>query len=57
MIKHFNTAMSAGSSSGGSGKGKGVGTFIVIAGLGLLAYLGYRYITRKSQPVIQTDED
>ena len=36
MIKHFNTAMSAGASSGAGKKGTGMGTFVMIA---LLAFI------------------
>lgn len=55
MIKHFNTAMSTGSSSGSS-KG-GVGTIIWIALIAAGVYFGYKYITRTSQPVITKDND
>lgn len=57
MIKHFNTAMSVGSSNAGSGKGKGMGAFIVIAILAVGAYFGYKYIVSRNQPVKTQDED
>ena len=57
MIKHFNTAMSAGSSSGSSKNGSGIGTVVLIAILAAGAYFGYRYLTRRNQPVVKTDED
>jgi hypothetical protein len=58
MIKHFNTAMSAGASSGASGKkGSGMGTFVMIALLAVGGYFAYRYIQRRNQPVIIENED
>jgi uncharacterized membrane protein len=57
MIKHFNTAMSAGAVSGTSGKKSGMGTIVVIAVLAVAAYFGYKYIVRRNQPVVVQDED
>lgn len=56
MIKHFNTAMNAGSTSG-SGKSSGVGTIIWVALIAAGVYFGYKYLTRNNQPVVKTDED
>ena len=56
MIKHFNTAITAGTTSGSKG-GKGIGTIVLIALLAAGAYFGYRYLTRRNQPVAKVDED
>jgi hypothetical protein len=56
MIKHFNTALSAGASSG-TGKKGGVGTIVVIGVLAALAYFGYKYVVTRNQPVIANNED
>lgn len=57
MIKHFNTAMSAGASSGASKKGSGMGTFVMIALLAVGGYFAYRYIQRRNQLVVVENED
>jgi uncharacterized membrane protein YczE len=57
MIKHFNTAMSAGSSSGSGKGGSGMGTIIWVALIGAAVYFGYKYLTRNNQPVVTRDED
>jgi|APGre2960657404_1045060.scaffolds.fasta_scaffold610270_1 hypothetical protein len=58
MIKHFNTAMSTGASSGASGKkGTGMGTFVMIALLAVGGYFAYRYIQRRNQLVVVENED
>jgi hypothetical protein len=58
MIKHFNTAMAAGASSGASGKkSSGMGTFVMIALLAVGGYFAYRYIQRRNQPVVIENED
>lgn len=57
MIKHFNTALSAGASSGTGGKKSGVGTIVMIAVLAAAAYFGYKYLVKRNQPVIVQDED
>ena len=57
MIKHFNTAMSAGSTSGSGKSGSGVGTIIWVALIAAGVYFGYKYLTRNNQPVVTTDDD
>lgn len=57
MIKHFNTAMSAGASTGAGKKGTGMGTFVMIALLAVGGYFAYRYIQRRNQLVVVENED
>jgi len=57
MIKHFNTAISAGAASGSGKKGGGMGTIVVIVALAAVAYFGYKYLVKRNQPVVTTDED
>lgn len=58
MIKHFNTAMSAGMTSGGSTKkGGGIGTILVVGLLLVAGYFGYKYIVKRNQPIKTQDED
>jgi hypothetical protein len=57
MIKHFNTALSAGTASGTSKKGGGMGTIILVGLLLVGGYFAYRYITKRNQPVKTQDED
>ena len=55
MIKHFNTAMSAGT-SGSTGK-KGMGGSILMIGLVIAGlYFGYKYIQKKSTLKVTTEE-
>jgi hypothetical protein len=56
MIKHFNTALSSGFSSGGGKKG-GIGTIVVIAILAGVAYFGYKYLVTRNQPVVKSNEE
>jgi hypothetical protein len=58
MIKHFNTALSAGTSAAGSSKkGGGMGTIVLIGILAVAAYFGYKYIVKRNQPIVTSDED
>lgn len=57
MIKHFNTAVSAGTSSGSTKGGKGMGTILVVGLLLVGGYFAYKYITKRNQPTTVTDED
>ena len=57
MIKHFNTAVSAGTTSGSAKGGKGMGTILVVGLLLVGGYFAYKYITKRNQPTTVTDED
>lgn len=51
MIKQFNTFVGAASGSGSASKGKGGNALIWILGLGVLVFVGYRYIESRNRIV------
>jgi hypothetical protein len=51
MIKHFNTALGAASGSASASKGKGGNALIWVLGLGVLVFVGYRFIESRNRIV------
>jgi hypothetical protein len=51
MIKQFNTFVGAASGSGAASKGKGGNALIWILGLGVLVFVGYKYIESRNRIV------
>jgi hypothetical protein len=49
MIKHFNTALGAASGSASASKGKGGNALIWVLGLGVLVFVGYKYIESRNR--------
>jgi len=49
MIKHFNTALGSASGNGPTSKGKGGNALIWVLALGVLVFVGYKYIESRNQ--------
>ena len=55
MIKHFNTALGAASGSG-STKGKGGNALVWVLGLGVLLFVGYKFIENRNKIVTKEND-
>lgn len=56
MIKEFNTAIGAAAGKTGASKGKGGNALIWILGLGVLVFVGYKFIESRNRIVTQEND-
>jgi hypothetical protein len=56
MIKEFNTAIGAAAGKGGASKGKGGNALIWILGLGVLVFVGYKFIESRYRILTQEND-
>jgi len=56
MIKEFNTAIGAAAGKSGASKGKGGNALIWVLGLGVLVFVGYKYIESRNR-IVTTQND
>jgi hypothetical protein len=56
MIKHFTTALGAASGSASPSKGKSGNALIWVLGLGVLVFVGYKFIESRNRIVTQEND-
>lgn len=56
MIKEFNTAIGSAAGKTGASKGKGGNALIWILGLGVLVFVGYKFIESRNRIVTQEND-
>jgi hypothetical protein len=56
MIKHFNTALGSAAGNASASKGKGGNALIWVLGLGVLVFVGYKFIESRNRIVTQQND-